>query len=262
MKKKLLIISILILINLTAFSQWEFTYFVFRFGANHQMFSPQPDSINNFYLNTTDGEMKLLPDTTFFMDYVPGFHVDLHFHIDFANDKGGIVAGIEYLNMGVSEKYVTVNELSLIRTFRMHSIGIPLYIKFGNQIFNKQKYFFGGVQYNINFAMQLVEKTSIQNTQLRYRWNLENEIEQNNLTIFIGFNFLVFNFEFDFMPKTFLNRDYTINVGDENNPQIIKPYKCQINRIFLIKTSINIPISKWTTNRSPFLRKIVRIIKH
>ena len=256
MKKKIITISILIFINLTAFSQFEFTYFVFRFGANHQMFSRQPDSINNLYINTTDGEMKLLPDTTFFLDYVPGFHADLHFHIDFANDKGGIVAGIEYLNMGISEKYITVNDVSLIRTFRIHSIGIPLYIKFGNRIFNKQKYFFGGLKYNINFAMQTNEKVSIQNSKYRINWNIEDEFDQNNITLFVGFNYMIFNFEFDFMPKAFLNRDYSINIGDENNSQIVKPYKGQTNRIFYIKTSINIPISKWTTNRSRFLKKI------
>ena len=258
--KKIIILFIIINISLSAYSQWEFKYFVLRFGANHHLLSPQPDTLNNLYLDTYDGEMRLFPDTAYFFDYVPGYHAGLHFHFDFSNDMGGIVAGVEYQNSGISEKYVTSQGgYSLVRTHWVHSVGFPLYIKFGREIFDQQKYLFAGVKYNINFAMQTREKVSWA-IEPRTTWYSENQFAQNNIVILLGFNFLIFNLEFDFMPSTFLNKEYAIGGGGPN-PQTIKPYSSQKDRIFFIKTSINIPLSPWTTNKSYFLHKLVRKFK-
>ena len=259
MKKKIILIIIILNISLSVYSQWEFKYFVLRLGANHHLLSPQPDTLNNLYLNTYDGEMSLVPDTAFFFDYVPGFHAGLHFNFDFSNDRGGIVAGVEYQNSGISEKYITEQGgFSLVRTHRIHSVDFPLYVKFGREIFDQQKYFFGGVKYSINFAMQTREKVNWAIEPLT-TWYSEDQFDQTSITLFIGFNFLIFNLEFDFMPSTFLNKEYSTNVGNSTS---INPYATQQDRIFFIKTSMTVPLSAWTTNKSYFIHKIIRKIKY
>ncbi len=251
--KKITLLIIFTTIISTTFAQWEFRYFVLKAGAVHQIMSPQPDTLNNLFLNTADGQMRLTPDTAFFVDYVPGFHADLHFHFDFSNDKGGIVLGAEYQNTGISAKYRTVyGDYTLIQTHRINSVGIPVFLKFGNEIFNKQKYFFAGLKYNFNFAVQVTDKVNWSITP-RSKWLTDNEFVSNNLTFFIGFNYMVLNIQLDFMPTTFLNKEYPLTLNGT-----VKPYSTQPDKIFFLKTSINVPLSKWTTSKSYFINRMVR----
>jgi len=254
--KKIILTIIFASILSGAFAQWEFRYFVLKVGATHQMMSPSPKAINNLFLNTQYGEMRLTPDTTFFVDYVPGFNVALHFHFDFSNDKGGIVIGAEYQNFGISSKYKSVyGDYSLIQTHRLNSIGIPIYLKFGNEIFNRQNYFFAGLKYNFNLA---VRTTDVVNWSIEHKskWLNDNEFVSNNLTFFVGFNYMIFNVQLDFMPTTFLNKEYTLNLNGS-----VKPYSTQPDKLFFLETSITVPLSKWTTSKSYFINRMVRKFK-
>lgn len=259
--KKLIILFVILLgINTFSYSQWEFQYFVLKAGVNHHMFSPQPDTVNNFFMKTPYGEMRAIP-TKQFSDYIPGFNVDLHFHLDFQNDKGGIVAGIQYFNYGISSKYANFDTLyTLIASHRVYGIGIPFIIKFGNEIFNDQKYFFAGVQYNINLSMQKIEtvnwsaipkKVMVKNT----------EFIKGQPVFLFGFNYMIFNIELNFMPKNFINQDFGVSVGPEGKEVVVRPYTGQPDKLFYLKTSLNIPLSPWTTKKNYTLHKIVKRLK-
>lgn len=224
------------------------------------MFSPQPDTLNNLYLYTPDGEMRMFP-TEKFMDYVPGINASMHFHLDFQNDKGGIVAGISYFNYGISAKYENHNQLYyLTTTQRVNGVGIPFFVKFGNDIFNDQRYFTLGVQYNLNLALQTIESVNWI-TESKSIWTKDNQTIKGHPVFFFGFNYLILNFQIDYMPKSFLYHDYTKNVGTSEIPVYAKPYENQPDNLLFFETSINIPLSPWTTRKSYAVNRIVKRIK-
>lgn len=218
------------------------------------MLSPQPDTLNNLYLNTPDGEMRLFPSKTY-MDYIQGFNVELHFHLDFQNDKGGVVAGIQYFSYGISAKYENFDkQYFLISKQRVNGIGIPLLVKFGNDIFNDQRYFFAGVQYNLNIMLQTIETTTSSNLTKTVWTKDDNQTIQGQPVFCFGFNYMIFNIELNYMPKNFLNPEYTPRYS-------IKPYSVQPNNLLYLKTSINIPLSPWTTKKNYTLHKLVKKLK-
>jgi len=259
--KKLIIISIFFLvISKISYSQWEFQYFVLKVGINHHIASPQPDTLNNLYINTPDGEMKMTPSKQY-LDYVPGVNISLHFHLDFQNDKGGIVSGISFFNYGISAKYENFNQkYYLYQTQRINGIGIPFFVKLGNDIFNDQKYFIFGVQYNLNLMLQTIDATNWITTK-RVVQAKDNQFISGNPIFFIGFNYMIFNFQIDFMPDSFLNHEYSVNVGNTEYSENIQPYKNQPDNLLYIETSINIPLSKWTTRKSYTINKITKRLK-
>jgi len=255
--KKYILFTIFLTISSITFAQWEFQYFDLKVGLNHHAFSPQPDTLNNLYLKTPDGQMRMFPTEKFF-DYVPGINAGLHFHLDFQNDNGGFIIGAEYFNYGTSSKYENFNKFyTLTSTKRIHGIGIPMYVKFGNEIFDKQQYFFAGLQYNINVTLQTFERV---NWIVDYRstWVKNTEFTKNNTIIFIGFNYLIVNIELDFMTKNFLNAAYSVNKGTTEKPYIIAPYTVQTKNLFYLKTSVNIPLSEWTTRKNYWLHKTMK----
>ncbi len=242
-------------------AQWEFNYFVLKAGANHHLLSPQPEPNNSFFLNTLEGEQRLIPDSAFIPDYVPGFQVGFDFHFDFQNDKAGIVVGAQYLNQGISAKYTSLNnQYHLLQTHRINSLSIPAFVKLGREIFDQQFYIFLGARFNVNFGLQTVEKVDwIAQTKSNY--STEDFFVSNNIGYLIGINFLVFNFEFNFYPQTFLNKEYTYNVGSSNDKFMACPYSTQPDNLMFLQTSLYVPISKWTTSKSYFINNIVRRLK-
>lgn len=256
--KKIIISSILILSFTNIFAQWEFRYFVVRTGATHHLFSKQPAQNNNFFLNTSDGHMRLAPDTaSFFIDYVPGINFDLHFHFDFNNDKGGIVVGAEYTNIGISARYKSIyGDYSLTQTHRVNTVGVPVYVKFGNEIFDQQKYFFAGAKYNLNLSATVTDKVNWTSKTTTQAVN-ENALIENNLSFFVGFNFMFANIQLEYMPESFLNPEYSITKGTQK----IKPYSTQPQNLFFVRTSITVPLSEWTTNKSYFLSRLLRRLR-
>lgn len=258
---KYILILIFLGFGINTYAQWEFNYFVLKAGANHHMLSKQPEPLNSFFLHTVEGDLRLMPDSTFFPDYVPGFQVGLNFHFDFPNDKGGVIIGAEYLNQGVSSKYTTIDgDYYLIQTHRINSVSLPLMVKFGKEIFDQQKYFFAGIRFNVNFGLQTIENVSW--TAIPKKSYAKDYLFVNNNIGFVaGFNFLVFNFEFDFYPLTFLDKLYSVNVGTETDKFITFPYANQPDKLMFLQTNLYIPISSWTTSKSYFMHNIMRNFK-
>ncbi len=259
--KKILYIIIIIFSFTNVYPQWEFQYFVIKLGMNHHAFSPQPDTDNYLFLKTFNGEMKLYPDSIFFPDYMPGFNIGFDFHFDFTNDMGGIIIGAHYNTYGISEKYTTIDHnYYLIRKHRIHSVSFPLYVKFGKEIFDQQRYFTAGLKYNMNFAMQTCENVNWLDKPA-CTWADKNMFTNNNILLFLGFNYMIFNIELDFMPKNFLNPAYSVNVGTQKDKFIVFPYKGQPQKLFFLHTNITIPLSPWITTKSYFFNRLFRIFK-
>jgi hypothetical protein len=254
MKKALIIILVFFYITVVH-AQSEFNYFTLRIGMNHNIFSPQPTKdFTNKYLKSPDGEMQLTPSSSF-LDYVPGYNAGIMFHYDFESDRGGLVVGLEYSNSGISAKYNTLtSNYWLVETQRIQAIGIPAFFKFGREIFNKQKYLYIGAQYNFNRKMNEISKVGWTTTR-GVRSAGKDEFQSNNIMILFGFNYMFFNVEFDYMPKSFFNIDY---IDQTTN---YRPYSSQPDKLFFIKTSFNIPLSDWTTQKSYKISKFLRKLR-
>ncbi len=259
--KKFYIIIFIIFANFSAYSQWEFNYFVLKIGMNHHLLSAQPENSEAMFLHTVEGDFQLHPDSAFFPDYVPGIQAGLNFHFDFTNDKGGIIIGAEYLNAGISSKYSTDNKkYSIIQTHRINSVSVPLLVKFGNEIFNQQRYFTAGIRFNFNFGLNTIEQASWTDIK-RTTYDDQLVFVNNNLVFVAGFNFLLFNMEFNFFPQTFLDKQYSTNLGSNTDKFIIQPYKYQPDNLMFIQTSLYIPLSSWTTSKSYFFHNLMLMFK-
>lgn len=258
MNKRLFIIIVSIFLASNIYAQWEFNYFVIKFGANHNMFSQQPTSSNNLYLKTPTGISQLIPDKDFFSDYVPGATIGIDFHVDMPNDKLGFVIGANYQNKGISAKYISLNgNYSLVQTHRINCISIPFLIKIGNDIFNLQSYALIGARFDINWGLSITDKVSY-NAIPKTVFITDKYFNQSNIGLVIGYNFYIFNFEFSYYLDNFLDRTYVENIGTKNDPQNVKFFEHQPQNVFFFQTSIYIPLSPWTKNRIYFLNRLFR----
>ncbi len=258
MKKALFIISFALL-SIPLLAQWgEFNYFALRLGVTNQFLNPAPLSSNGMFINSYEGDRYLIPDTNKFLKYNGGFNVGLDFHFDWHNDMGGFIIGAEYYNFAVSNKFVSTSSNDyIIRTFRIHSISFPVYVKFGYEIFDLQRYAFLGARFNWNLQLDISEEASW-NSELRTQSHTDKVMVQYNYVLMGGINFLFLNVEADFFPQTFINKKYTINVGTETSPYIIKPFESYPSSYFVITTSLYIPLSPWSTTRSYFLNRLLK----
>jgi hypothetical protein len=255
MKKAIAIILVIFYYSTIQAQQNEFNYFSLCIGMTHNIYSPQPtNDFTNKYLNSPDGQLQLNPASSYF-GYVPGYHGGLFFHYDFESDKGGIVVGLDYSNNGISAKYNSTNSnYWLLETQRIQSIGIPAFFKFGSAIFDNQKYLFIGAQYNFNRQMKEISEVGWTSTQ-GFRKTSNDEFRSNNIMILLGFNIMFFKVEFDYYPKSFINIDY---IDQATN---YRPYSNQPDKLFFIKTSFNIPLSDWTTQKSYKISKFIRRLR-
>jgi hypothetical protein len=259
--KKLLFIYILLCLTFAANAQWEFNYFVVRAGLTNQFLNPAPSESNGLYLNTLDGPLALTPDTSLFFRYNTGYNLGMDFHFDLKNDMGGFIIGMEYMDVSFTNKFVTSNyDYYLIRTYTLRSVSFPIFVKFGYEIFNLQRYAFAGIRLNWNFAMDISEEvnwTSVVHTQTV----TQDYFNRYSYILMGGINFLFFNIEVDFMPQTFLNKDFTLNVGNSQQPYYIKPFANYPERLIWFNTSLYIPLSPWSSTRSYFLSKLLKLFK-
>ncbi len=257
MTKYLITLIIVFFSSVSLKAQWQFQYFVIRASMNHHFFSSQPDTLPGLYANTPNGELQLLPDKSY-SEYVPGFNVDMQFHIDFASDKLGMILGLNYSNYGFSSAYTTrTGDFHIIQTNYVHSIGIPFSMKAGFEMFDLMNYFTLGVQYNFNYKNFVIEKSNWL-LEPRRLAGLPNQIVQNTVSINAGYNILFFNVQVDYMLNNFLNPEYSVNVGTESAPVIIRPHFGEPKGLFFFRTGITLPISEWSTRRLYFLHRFTR----
>ena len=242
------------LLSIHAFSQKnEYQYFSLRFGYS-QGFSTQPGYNENKYLKTPDGEMQLKPVDSY-LGYTPGFVANLFYHFDFPTDNAGIMAGVEYNNYGVASKYETVNgKYSVVERNKINAIGIPLAFKIGPKFYDKQTYGYLGAQFNYHLSMNVNQKVSWLQTSSSAKLT-PDEFAKTATVFFVGFNWMVLNIQFDYIPGTFFNKEY---IMPETN---ITPYSAQTDNMFFLKVSFHTPTNDWLPSKSFKLKRFFRKIK-
>ncbi len=272
MKKIILLLIIIFALNANSIAQWEYQYFSFRVGLNHNMFSPTPsstaspnfpDNDNEYYKLLTipevGGDMPLNvatgSDKLFY--YGVGIAADFLFHFDLKNNKLGFATGVQYSSHGIGTNSLTENKkYELIEKYRVTSVGVPLMIKFGGNIYKKMSYFFVGGQVNYNMNLKEKQEVNFSEDYFVESGTIE-KLKPINILFFAGYNFSIFNFEVGMMPDTFLD----VNYSEAVEGGAATPLDNQSENIFYFKTSIHIPISEWTLSKSWQLEKFRRKFK-
>jgi len=256
MKKILVILTLFfVTFNILNAQKNEYRYFALKTGLSHNYNFMGNKNNENVLMTTPIGDMKKIASG---INYIPGVFLDLNYHIDMKSDKYGIVLGLDLQNSGFCVKYATkLGEYKLTDQFRVQSVGIPIFFKFGGRnIYINQQYLFVGVQYNFYLVSQNIQKPNWQNK--RYYHTLTNESRKSGVAAFLGFNYFIYNFQLEFWPVNYINSEYTEQRGLNNANY--QPYKNLPKFNYFIKTGINVPMNRWLTTKSWRAEKIRRAL--
>ncbi len=251
-----ILITLIFFFCLTAVSAQknEYKYLGLRVGLSHNYnFMGNKDN-ENLLLRTNVGDMSKI---TTGKNYVPGAYIDLNYHMDTKSDKYGLVIGLEFQNNGFSFKYVSENQLyKLTDNYRVQSIGLPLYYKFGGRnIYINQQYFYAGVQYNFYLVTQNIQHSNWANSN--YVHSLKNnEVQNSGAALIFGFNSFIYNFQVEFWPVNYINPGYMETSGQFS----FKPYSHLSKFNYFVKTGVAFPLNRWLTTKSWRAERVRRIL--
>jgi len=253
MKNNLILATIIAVLPLIANAQkgrhFEFNYFVLELGVNNN-FNFTPDSCMYRYLPCDDGNYHLYPVKG--MRYTPGFNVGIQFHHDLQNDCVGLIFGLTVNSWGNTGVYETTDKkIKLTENNRVLSLGIPFYVKLGQEIYNKQLYFYAGAQLNYNLKLTTYQKVSTANKRL-HNDSFNDALNKMSFPIVMGVNYSILNFRVGVIPKGLFKDNYEIPMGDD----MITPFKGASKATIFLNFAFTIPLSQWTVRRSYLLSRI------
>jgi hypothetical protein len=186
MKKGLLFLAVLFLINITLRAQKVYTVsggeIIFQSGNIEKKVQGVGTDVN------TNLRFTLF------------FHVGEYVHYDIT-DNIGIFSGLGIRNVG----FIT-EEDSIKAKYRTYNLGMPLAIKFGS--FKKNLFFFGGAEYEWMFHFK--QKTFIDNTKTKYTSWFSKHTPALIPSVFVGLQLPAgFQFKFRYYLDNYLEEKYT-----------------------------------------------------
>jgi hypothetical protein len=244
MKKSIIIVFILF--STFSFSQWnsEFDYFTLKFGAVHSLLDAQPEFLEHKMLEINGDHYQLTPSSSY-LGYVPGYYGSFLYNHDLQNDNVGLSVGLEYKMYGISAKYETVSGNSLIENHKVSQVSIPFFIKYGKQFYEPQRFIYFGAAYNYNLMLSKTQKVDF--TETAINTELSNDrLNKSNISAFVGFNYMFFHIQAEYVFGNFLSKNYQETFNDGNS---VKLYNGQPQNIILIKTGMAFPINSWTSRK-------------
>jgi len=263
MKKILTIIILLIFItssysqsSVTSGAKSEYRYFGIKTGIINNFSLPLVEN-ENVLLKTPKGDMvksfNLVPFT-----YTPGGSFSIVYNYDFKSDKAGIIFGIELSNFGFSNSYRSDTLGYVVKEqIRTYSIGIPVFLKFGDNVYKNQLYGTFGFQCNIYLMPQTIQKSN---------WNEQMYIgsidklasRMYSFSLVAGANYNIYYASIQLLTPNFVSKDYSAIIEEGT----IRPYKhLNITNSLYITAGVNIPLTRWLTARSWPAEKVRRFLK-
>ncbi|MCR5456178.1 MAG: hypothetical protein K6F33_14440 [Bacteroidales bacterium] len=248
-----IIIFLLLMLPCIAMAQkgrhFEFNYFVLELGYSNSFNGAPSARCDNKYFVDGDG-LNVPLNQVEALGATPGFNIGLQFHHDCTNDNLGFITGIAVHSWGNTHKYETPKkDVKLTECNRALSIGVPLYIKLSDELYNRQAYFYFGTQVDFNLGLTTMQK--VDGTKHRTK-DYKDGLNKLSVPIISGFNFTIINFRLGMSPMCLFDKDYEMKVGN----QAFKPYKDMNNMTFFANFAFTIPLSQWTIKRSYFLSRI------
>lgn len=246
--KKSIIILLILFTSSYGFSQFksEFDYFTIKAGAIHTLFTPQPDTLPNKMMYDQNGidHLQAFPDSGFHINYSPGYYGALYFNHDLKNDNVGISVGVEYRMYGITSNFYSIPGYTLKEINRVSQVTVPVYIKFGQKFYEPQKYMYAGASVSYNLFATKVEKVSYTEDIKITKYD-NSVLRKTNVAAILGFNYMFFNIEANYVFGNFLSKDYTTTYGNFD----VKPYAVQPQGSLFIKTGLAFPINSWTPRK-------------
>jgi hypothetical protein len=258
--KKISLISLLIITSVQVFGQWEYSYFAFKLGASHNFFSPQQTTAGNMVVRNendnfiqlyTAKELNIAPKINYTADPV----FEFQFHYDFQNERQGVIFAVNYSALTISQFFYTKDseKPALRRNITLNSVGFPLIMKFGDRIFAEQRYFFAGMQLNFNHSIKIKEEVPW-SVNPYIRNGEKDEFVKQSYSLILGFNYLIFNLQLNYLPNSFLNKHFV-------NEDLVAVYSQQKGDIFYIKTSFVFPLTPWLSTKNYWLFRLKQNLK-
>jgi len=165
------------------------------------------------------------------------YSILFHFNMDYRN---GIIFGLDFSRNTIKQYFFTTlpSFKHYMVEFTNFATGIPIYYKRGD--LREQMYFYGGLKLNLNGSHKITEYVAgevYKNTKPD-----DKMFKKSNILFAIGGNLGIFNMEINYMPITFLNRNY-----DNNGTSSLIS---QRNHKLYISLGANIPIGSGLFNNS------------
>jgi len=247
------IILLLLMLPCIAIAQkgkhFEFDYFVLELGYSNSFNGAPSARCDHKYFVDGDG-LNVPLEQVEAIGSMPGFSIGLQFHHDCNNDNVGFVTGVVAHSWGNVHKYQTPKkDVKLTETNRVLSIGVPLYIKLSEELYNRQAYFYFGAQLDFNIGLTTAQKVGSKTLRTK---DYKDALSKISVPLVIGFNFTIINFRVGMSPKSIFKKNYEMTIGN----QTFKPYKDMNDMTFFANFAFTIPLSQWTIKRSYFLSRI------
>jgi len=258
MKKSIIIGFIFITSYSYAQFNSEFDYFTLKLGAIHGILDAQPEHYANKMIEIKGLQYQLFPDSNSF-SYVPGFYGTFLFNHDLQNDNVGLSIGLEYKMYGISAKYSTFDDrYKLLESHYVSQVSVPFYIKYGKDFYEPQKYVYIGGTYNYNLSLTKTEK--LNSTEDTKTIKLSKDmLSKSNFAVILGFNYMFFNLQADYVMGNFLSRNFEETYDDGSTG---RPFEVQPRNYLIIRTGFTFPINSWTSRKWYVIEtQIRRILK-
>ena len=131
----------------------------------------------------------------------------------------------------------------------------PAAFKFWPKLYRNQQYIYVGVKYSFNLSVTTVQTVSWEEAAVTGKIDAE-QFRRSNVGFFLGFNYLAFNIQLDYVPGNLFNMDY-IDETVSSKPL----YLGQPDKMFFISTSINTPLNGWLGTKSIKIKRFFKKIK-
>lgn len=262
--KKIAFLIIILTTTLYSYSQTsvnkgaksEYRFFGIKAGVTHNFSFPL---IENDYvlLKTPKGDMlksfNIVPFT-----YTPGANFSIIYNFDFKNDQAGVVFGAEFSNFGFSNSYRSL-ELNYVVTeaMRVTTLSIPVYLKFGDNIYKNQLYGTFGLQYNMYLSTKVIQNANW--NEMNYIGTVDKQASRtSSFSLIAGFNYNVYFLNLQFLTPNFIAKDYS-TITEEGT---VRPYQhINFTNSLYLTTGVNIPLTRWLTARNWTAEQIRRFFK-
>jgi hypothetical protein len=163
------------------------------------------------------------------------FHLGARYNIDFGK-YAGIATGIGMRNIG----FITKGEAPDTKIKRRsYTLGVPLYLKFGNM--TARKYMMIGGEYEMTFHYKFKRFVNGDKVEKVMGWFSE-KTNRFLPSVFVGYNYKNVAIKFQYYLDDFLNRDYREGTA--------QPYALTESRMFFVALMANVYNDRSKPNRN------------
>jgi len=212
MKKFFIFITVFLFFvysNIKAQIDTEYNYFSVSAGLINSFGSFHKRGESFKFILTNNNTEELISKNRFHFSYNLSLNGGVYFHHDLKNNNWGVVTGLNYQNYIFNSVYYTsVSDIKVKEITKTNSFSLPVYVKYGKNIYEKMNYSFFGVQLNYNYSLKQTFKSKIQLPEVKF-----DKIFYNQFTpsFFIGYNYLFINMKFEYHLVSFIDIDFIDN---------------------------------------------------